>query len=68
MTAWYTKSLTDTDPSGLVHHTEDGQVTTCGKSYWGKRWYNGKDTVKVTCPYCLKIMEKENAGKGKSKP
>jgi len=54
---WYTKSLSDTTPKGLIHSFSDGGYNTdCGKVIdTNGRWYI--DYVKKhTCKKCYKVV------------
>jgi hypothetical protein len=60
---WYTKSLTDEQPSGLVHIYQHGDLTLCGKFMDGNgRWFvSGElEPGKATCRECIRVERKED--------
>lgn len=61
MAAFYTVSLSNDIPKGLIHIYESGNHTLCGK-LMNKRWYISDENIPITCKKCKKIRR----GKEKS--
>lgn len=64
MLCWYTRSMEDERPRGLIHAHSHGDQTLCGIEFSGPRWLVAWDDreVKVTCKKCKAAL---NAAKEK---
>ena len=52
MYAYYTVSMKDTTPKGLIHLYESGNATVCGQAL-SNRWVITRNEKEVTCKECL---------------
>jgi len=61
---WYTKTVLDYNPKGLVHLYQRGDASLCGKKF-NYMWFVSNKQIEVTCIKCMEIytkMENENHG------